>query len=343
MSARRLARKVGMVGVVGEQLARQSNLTFQLSKNVHQAARQASNTTNTQIRQRRSSMFSEEKERQVNSIPRLEKIEVLYQGVPEEATLILNKDISTPYHVAQHLTEMLCDRSALARLDGDKLWDMHRPLEEDCTIELLHFHSENPFHCNRAFWRSCSLLLGAAVEAAMSEEVTVHQHSFPPPNVSSGSFVADIDLGFGHTWEPTRQELMSISAVMHKLAERKLPFERLVVSEAVALEIFRENPHKTSQIPSIAEKEGRVTLYRVGDHVDISAGPMMGDSSFLGRRCTIPVAHRVVQGDTPVYRFQGVALPRGVYLNHFAFGVLEERAARLNLAGLAGTRPTNPV
>ena len=123
---------------------------------------------------------------------------------------------------------MLCERSALARLDGDKLWDMHRynlpvvlwllrkakeayvtvfcgrPLEEDCTIELLHFHSENPFHCNRAFWRSCSLLLGAAVEAAMSEEVTVHQHSFPPPNVSSGSFVADIDLGFGHTWEPTR-------------------------------------------------------------------------------------------------------------------------------------------
>ena len=49
MGARRLARKVGMVGVVGEQLARQSSLTFQLSKNVHQAARQASNTTNTQV------------------------------------------------------------------------------------------------------------------------------------------------------------------------------------------------------------------------------------------------------------------------------------------------------
>lgn len=46
MGARRLARKVG---VVGEQLARQSSLTFQLSKNVHQAARQASNSTNTQV------------------------------------------------------------------------------------------------------------------------------------------------------------------------------------------------------------------------------------------------------------------------------------------------------
>jgi len=30
-----------------------------------------------------------------------------------------------------------------------------------------------------------------------------------------------------------------------------------------------------------------VTLYRVGDHVDISGGPMIGDTSFLGRRCSI--------------------------------------------------------
>ena len=61
----------------------------------------------------------------MNLIPRLEKIEVQYQGVPEDATLILNKNISTPYNVAQHLTEMLCDRSALALVNGN-LWDMHR-------------------------------------------------------------------------------------------------------------------------------------------------------------------------------------------------------------------------
>ena len=104
-------------------------------------------------------------------------------------------------------TGTICLWSCVCYARQKKTFFCGRPLEEDCTIELLHFHSENPFHCNRAFWRSCSLLLGAAVEAAMSEEVTVHQHSFPPPNVSSGSFVADIDLGFGHTWEPTRYTL----------------------------------------------------------------------------------------------------------------------------------------
>ena len=30
-----------------------------------------------------------------------------------------------------------------------------------------------------------------------------------------------------------------------------------------------------------------MTLYRVKNHVDISSGPMVANSNFLGRRCTI--------------------------------------------------------
>ena len=119
-------------------------------------------------------MFEDEKKRQLNNIPRLEKIEVKYVGVPEEAVMIMNKNVSTPYNVAQHCSEMLCDRSALALVNGN-LWDMHRPLEEDCTIELLHFHQDDPFHVNRAFWRSCSLMLGAAVERSFKDDYQVNQ------------------------------------------------------------------------------------------------------------------------------------------------------------------------
>ena len=49
-------------------------------------------------------------------------------------------------------------------------------------------------------------MLGAAVERSFKDELMVHQHSFPPPNVSSGSFVADVDLGLEHDWEPSRWE-----------------------------------------------------------------------------------------------------------------------------------------
>ena len=46
--------------------------------------------------------------------------------------------------------------------------------------------------------------------------------------------------------------------------------ENPVVDAAVAMEIFRDNGHKVSQIPSIAaaSSDGHsVTLYRLGDHV----------------------------------------------------------------------------
>lgn len=313
---------------------------------MHQLSlRPKSNLTNQEVRARRSEMFEAEAKRQLNLIPRIEKIHVEYQGQPENASLILNKDMSTPYNVAQHLSQMLVDRSALALVDG-QIWDMHRPLEKDCTVELLHFHSEDPFHVNRAFWRSCSLMLSAAVESAFRDDIYVEAYSFPAPNVSSGSFVADLDLKLKHEWIPTKQELMVFSAQMHRLAERKLKFERLVVDASLALEMFKDNQYKSAQIPSIASGKGtenKVTLYKIGDYVDISGGPMVGSTELLGRRCTVPVAHHIFHNGVPLYRFQGVALPKDFYLNHVAFSILEGRAARLNMAGLQPTRPAQPV
>ena len=139
---------------------------------------------------------------------------------------------------------------------------------------------------------------------------------------------------------------MAISASMHRLAERELPFERLVVDEKLAAEMFADNKYKTKQIPNIASKSksGKsVTIYRVGDHLDISGGPMVGDTSFLGRRCTIAASHQIEYDGTNLFRFQGVALPKGVFLNHFAFGILEKRASKLNDSNLSSVKSVNPV
>ena len=131
--------------------------------------------------------------------------------------------------------------------------------------------------------------------------------------MNSGSFVYDIDLG-SCDWSPSKEELMVISARMHRIAEESLAFERLVVDLDLAKEMFSDSVHKKKQIPSIARNSpsGKthtccnnqlqpdyyeknffsfigtsVTLYRVKNHVDISSGPMVANSNFLGRRCTI--------------------------------------------------------
>lgn len=292
---------------------------------------------------KQNQIFEEEKRRQIESVKRIEKIEVHYKGVPEDLTLYMNKALSTPFNVAQHISEVAVDRSALALVNGNP-WDMHRPLQEECSLELIHFHDRDPFHLNKAFWRSCSFLLGYACQAVFSQHIPLQLHSFPPPNVQSGSFVYDIDLG-GYQWNPTKEELMVISAKMHRLAEEEIPFERLVVDQLQAREMFSGNEHKLKQIPDIAKKSPSgtaVTLYRVKDHIDISSGPMMANTSFLGRRCTVAAAIPFEANGTSVYRFQGVALPKGIFLNHAAFGILEKRASRLNEANQLSAQSVTP-
>merc|ERR1711997_1183402 len=205
----------------------------------------------------------------------------------------------------------------------------------------MHFYMDEPFHVNRAFWRSCSFLLGAALESVFKDNISVQLHSFPAPRVETGSFVYDVDVKGMIEWTPSKEELMVVSAAMHRLSEQSLSFERLVVNAKLAQDMFADNQYKIQQIPHIAKKSktgDSVTLYRVGDHVDISGGPMVADTSFLGRRCTIAAVHKIDHQDgTPLFRFQGVALPKDMFVNHFAFGILEKRARILNPFNLSSS------
>jgi large subunit ribosomal protein L39 len=286
---------------------------------------------NTEARHKRNLLFTKEKKRQKESIGRIEKIQVQYTGTPEDVTLIMNKGISTPFNCAQHMCEMLMQHSALALIDDTTLWDMHRPLEADCRLQLLHFRDSDPYHVNKAFWRSCSMLLGAVVENIFKEDVHLELHSFPSPNVKTGSFVYDVNIGLDN-WQPSQDELRIMSSQMVNLCQKGLKFERLEVSTDLALDMFENNGCKAEQIPHIASQisEGKtVVLYRVGDHIDLSRGPMVGDTRFVGK-CTVTAVHIIETDQGILYRFQGVALPKGFLLNHFAYGILEDRARKLN-------------
>lgn len=100
---------------------------------------------------------------------------------------------------------------------------------------------------------------------------------------------------------------------MLRLGQESLPFERLDVNKDLALEMFEDNKYKREQIPEIATTSpngNTITLYRIGDFVDISKGPMMANTNQLGRvtvAALIPLQKSSVS--PTLYRFQGVALP----------------------------------
>lgn len=58
-------------------------------------------STRESIRKYQNELFDLEKKRQRDAVGRIEKIEVRYLGVPEDMTLVMNKNLSTPYNCAQ--------------------------------------------------------------------------------------------------------------------------------------------------------------------------------------------------------------------------------------------------
>lgn len=235
--------------------------------------------SSAEIQERRSDLFTLEQRRQRDRVGRMEKIEIRFQGLPNDTTLIMNKGLSTPFNCAQRkqfvcvysilisinstfssdLSERHCNASAIALINGNIPWDMHRPLEESSTLQLLNFHVADPHIVNRAFWRSCSFLLGAALQQSVKDEAGLQLHSFPSPNVKSGSFVHDISLA-QKGWQPSAEELRAISAEMIKLAGRRQKIERLEVSHDLAFEMFKDNPYKREQLPSIS-KSGKLYFH----------------------------------------------------------------------------------
>ncbi|XP_043786182.1 39S ribosomal protein L39, mitochondrial [Apis laboriosa] len=304
---------------------------FQRYKNLHLASniqsRYKSLLSKIEIKEKQNLLFEKEKKKQRIEVGRIEKIEVKYQSPVEEITLIMNKCISTPTDCARHISEGLSKVSALALVNGSP-WDMNKPLTSDCKLKLLNLLSPENKIVNSAFWRTCSFILGAVIDMAFKPDIKIHLHSFPIPVIKSGSFVYDVYLDLIN-WKPTDQEMRALSAQYIKLVNQELPIERIDTTESIALDIFQDNPIKLTQIPEIVKSNNnKITLYRIGNHIDISKGPMIGNTSLVGR-CTIAAVHEVPDKEN-LYRFQGIALPKGILLNQFAYGLLENRAKKLN-------------
>lgn len=67
---------------------------------------------------------------------------------------------STPYEMAKQISVGLADATVIAKVNGD-LWDLDRPLEGDCTLQLIKFDDPEG---QAVFWHSSAHILGEAME-----------------------------------------------------------------------------------------------------------------------------------------------------------------------------------
>ncbi|MEQ2191971.1 Threonine--tRNA ligase 1, cytoplasmic, partial [Xenoophorus captivus] len=68
--------------------------------------------------------------------------------------------VTTPYQLACDISQSLADSAVISRVNGE-LWDLDRPLEQDCSLEILRFDNED---AQAVYWHSSAHILGEAME-----------------------------------------------------------------------------------------------------------------------------------------------------------------------------------
>ncbi|OXB58865.1 hypothetical protein ASZ78_017021 [Callipepla squamata] len=211
----------------------------------------------------------------------------------------------------RHLSEWHCKRSVLALVDGE-VWDMYRPLTKSCEIQFLTFKDEDPEEVNKAYWRSCAMIMASVLKRAFKDEYSVNLVKAPEVPVISGAFCYDVILDNRlNEWKPTKDNFRSLTRDASKLIHKDLPFETLHVEAKVAREMFQHNKYKMEMIEQKASQnvEGLVRLHRFGDFVDVSEGPHIPRTSFCFQY-EITAAHSLQTSQSElIRRFQGVSLP----------------------------------
>ena len=170
---------------------------------------------------------------------------------------------TTPAMIAEGISKSLLKRTVVARLNGDpeQLWDLVRPLEKDCKLELLSFEDEDG---KKVFWHSSAHILGEASERRFGCSLCIG------PPIESG-FYYEMGLPDGGSvhasdWQP-------LETLVGQIVKEKQPFERLVLSKDDLLEMFKDNKYKQHIIKDKIPDATYTTVYRNGPLIDLCRGP----------------------------------------------------------------------
>mgnify|MGYP001300656906 FL=1 len=190
----------------------------------------------------------------------------------------------TSMDIAMEISEGLA-RNVLSATINNEVWDLNRPIFEDCNIKLNSWSDADGKSC---FWHSSAHLLAEALEF------------FYPgiqfgigPSIETG-FYYDIDLN-GHSI--SSDDFEKIEVKIKELAKEKNKFIRSDISKKDAIKYFK-NKGDNLKLELIEDLEdGKITFYKQGNFTDLCKGPHLTDTSKIKAIKLLNIAGAYWKGD----------------------------------------------
>lgn len=168
----------------------------------------------------------------------------------------------TGLEIAESISKSLAKASVAAYVD-EELWDLSRPIEQDCGFALVKRSDDDALPLIR---HDCAHVMAEAVQTL-----------FPGTQVTIGPV---IENGFYYDFarkEPfSSEDLLAIEKEMRKIIERGAPFTREVWSRTDAIQYFKDKGeiYKVELIEDLPEDED-IRIYKQGEWLDLCRGPHM--------------------------------------------------------------------
>ncbi|RVE67921.1 hypothetical protein OJAV_G00086480 [Oryzias javanicus] len=166
---------------------------------------------------------------------------------------------TTPYQLACGISQGLADNTVIAKVNNS-VWDLDRPLENDCSLQLLKFDDEE---AQAVYWHSSAHILGEAMEKVYGGCLC-----YGPP-IESGFYY---DMFLDNNEGVSSNDFPCLENLCKKIIKEKQPFERLEIKKETLLEMFKYNKFKC-RILNEKVTTPTTTVYRCGPLIDLCRGP----------------------------------------------------------------------
>ncbi|XP_055682070.1 threonine--tRNA ligase 1, cytoplasmic isoform X2 [Lutzomyia longipalpis] len=165
---------------------------------------------------------------------------------------------TTPYDIAVGISKGLADSCVISKVN-DVLWDLDRPFEENCRLQLLKF--DDP-EAQAVFWHSSAHILGEAMEKIYGGHLC-----YGPP-IENGFYYDMFIDGDGIS----TNDYSAMESLVKQIVKEKQPFERLEMKKEDLLKMFEYNEFKKRILNEKVNTE-TTTVYRCGPLIDLCRGP----------------------------------------------------------------------
>ncbi|CAK7326935.1 unnamed protein product [Dovyalis caffra] len=258
---------------------------------------------------------------------------------------------SSPMDIAKEIAKSVAANALISQVNG-VLWDMNRPLEDDCELKIFNFESDEG---RDTFWHSSAHILGQALETEYGCKLCIgpcttrgeragnlsrkkcgfksmlsgmrYEMWFAAPSPQNVGFYYDAyygELGLNDS------HFKQIDAVALKAVAEKQPFERIEVSREQALEMFGDNNFK-----AILNKT--ITVYRCGPLIDLCRGPHIPNTSFVKALACLKASSAYWRGNRDresLQRVYGISFPDKKRLQEYKHFLEEAKKYDHRLLGI---------